>query len=149
MSNHIHEEAFNLLCGELIGRGMSRQVFACHLRDDLVVKSETGHGNFQNVTEWQVWQAVRDTPMAIHFAPCHSISPCGAVLIQSRTRPAGMDEFPRLMPAFLTDFKRTNYGVIVGKKGERKFVCHDYGLHLLLENGMTKRTRLAYWWDES
>ena len=117
MSNHIHEEGFNLLCGELLGRGMSRQVFACHLRDDLVVKTESGHGNFQNVIEWETWQRVRDTPFAVHFAPCHSISPCGAVLIQSRTRPAGLGEFPRLMPAFLCDFKRTNYGVIAGKNG--------------------------------
>ncbi|MDO8742028.1 MAG: hypothetical protein Q7J45_00625 [bacterium] len=147
MSEHIHKEAFNLLCGELIGHGMSRQVFACLLRDDLVVKTESDSRRFQNVVEWETWQRVKDTPMAIHFAPCHSISPCGSVLVMSRTRPAGLDEFPKLMPAFLCDFKRTNYGVIAGKKGATTFVCHDYGTSLLFENGMTKRQRRAHWWD--
>lgn len=149
MTDHIHEEAFNLMCGELLGRGMSRSVFACLLRNDLVVKTESASKKFQNVIEWETWQCVKDTPLAAHFAPCHSISPCGTVLVMHRTRPAGPGDFPELMPAFMTDFKRTNFGVIVGKNGRRSFVCHDYGMHLLIEKGMTKRLKKARWWDES
>ena len=149
MSEHIYKEAFYTMCGESIGRGMSREVFECKLRPDLVVKTESTSGRFQNVVEWETWQRVKDTPFAVHFAPCHSISPCGSVLVMTRTRPAGVDEFPKLMPAFLCDFKRTNYGVIVEKNGSRRLVCHDYGTNLLFENGMTKRTRRAHWWDAS
>jgi hypothetical protein len=45
------------------------------------------------------------------------------------------------MPAFFTDLKRENFGLLLGR-----LVCHDYGVNLLMENGMTKRMRKANWW---
>ena len=40
MNGATYEDAFNLLCGKLLGEGIHRKVFECRLRDDLVVKVE-------------------------------------------------------------------------------------------------------------
>lgn len=143
----VHVEAFDLLCDERIGRGMSREVFSSKLLPDCVIKIEQGAGQFQNVVEWETWQRVRDTPASRWFAACKWISPNGHILIMERTRPPAPSEFPDKVPVFLTDLKRTNYGM-AKSDGEREwFVCHDYGTHLMFEHGMSKRLRKADWWD--
>lgn len=146
----IHRDAFNLLCDERIGYGMSRSVFSSRLLPNCVVKVEDSAGNFQNVVEWETWTRVKDTPASRWFAACHWISPNGSVLVMERTRPATPEEFPAQMPAFLSDFKRTNYGISMlldSKTGRpaNTFVCHDYGTHLMFEHGMTKRMRKVDW----
>lgn len=133
-----HRDAFNMLCDELIGRGMSRATFSSKVLPDCVVKVEDGAGDFQNIKEWELWQAVRHTKFAKWFAPCRWISPNGIVLVMERTTPAW--EFPAEMPVFLTDYKRENYGMLNGQ-----LVCHDYGMHTMLEFGMTKRMRKVEW----
>lgn len=143
----VHVEAFNLLCADQIGYGMSRQVFSSRLLPDCVVKIEQGTGHFQNVIEWETWQRVRDTPASRWFAACRWISPNGQILIMERTRPAAPAEFPDKLPVFLTDLKRTNYGMAKTNGDKEWFVCHDYGTHMLFEHGMTKRLKKAEWWD--
>lgn len=141
-------QAYDLLCDQQLGHGMSRTVFSSKILPDCVVKVEEGSGQFQNVVEWETWQRVKDTPYSRWFAACRWISPNGTILIMERTRPAAPAEFPDKMPAFLCDFKRTNYGMAKSNKGDKEwFVCHDYGTNLLFENGMTKRMRAAKWWD--
>jgi hypothetical protein len=145
-------QAYDLLCDERIGYGMSRFVFSSKLLPDCVVKIEDAAGRFQNIIEWETWQRVKDTDFSRWFAECRWISPNGAILIMERTRPPAPSEFPDKMPAFLCDFKRTNYGMAGsarrnGGAGQEWFVCHDYGTNLLFENGMTKRMRTAKWWD--
>jgi hypothetical protein len=154
MSNNpaMHREAFDLMCGDRLGYGMSRTVYACKLLPDCVVKVEEDSGRFQNVVEWETWQRVRDTPASRWFAACRWISPNGSVLVMERTRPPAPSEFLDRMPAFLCDFKRTNYGMAKaegrhGKPETEWLVCHDYGTHLMFEHGMTKRLRKADWWD--
>lgn len=147
-----YRQAFDLLCDQLLGRGMSRNVFSSKLLPDCVVKVEEGAGSFQNVIEWETWQRVKDTPASRWFAACKWISPNGTILVMERTRPAAPSEFPESMPTFLCDFKRTNYGMAssvtrAGGAGKDWFVCHDYGTHLMFENGMTKRMRKVEWWD--
>lgn len=147
-----YRQAFDLLCDQLLGRGMSRNVFSSKLLPDCVVKVEEGAGSFQNVIEWETWQRVKDTPASRWFAQCKWISPNGTLLVMERTRPAAPSEFPESMPTFLCDFKRTNYGMApsvtrAGGAGKDWFVCHDYGTHLMFENGMTKRMRKVEWWD--
>lgn len=149
-----YREAFNLLCDELIGRGMSRNVFSSALLPDCVIKVEAGGGRFQNVVEWETWQRVKWTPAGRWFAECKWISPNGMILVMERTRPAAPAERPERLPAFLTDTKTTNFGMVpsttrAGKPGPEWFVCHDYGTNLLFENGMTKRTRKVEWTDLS
>ena len=145
-------QAFDLLCDERLGYGMSRQVFSCRLAPECVVKVEEAAGRFQNVIEWETWQRVKDTPASRWFAACRWISPNGTLLVMERTRPPAPAEYPDSLPAFLCDFKRTNYGMAKatdrhGKPDQEWFVCHDYGTHLMFENGMTKRMRKVEWWD--
>jgi hypothetical protein len=135
-------QAFHLLCDEQIGSGIARNVFSSQVLASSVVKVEDRIGSFQNVVEWETWQRVKETEFAKWFAPCEWISGDGSILVMKRTQPAREGEFPKKMPAFLTDFKRTNYGVL-GKR----IVCHDYGLTTMLECGMTKRMKNVNWWD--
>lgn len=126
-----------LFCGEKLGEGVGREVYVYALDETKVIKVETTAHSFQNITEWQVWQEVQHTQYAKWFAPCHWISPCGIVLIQSRTQP--VKKPPEKIPNFFTDLKAENYGRLKGR-----FVCHDYGLNLLVANGLG-RVRMRKW----
>ena len=138
----IHREAFWLMCGEKIGNGIARTVYESRLLPGFVIKVEEDSRSFQNVLEWETWQRVRGTKHEKWFAPCESISAAGTVLVMRKTELARASEYPEKMPVFLTDFKRKNYGMYDGR-----LVCHDYGLTLLVEHGMTSRLRKANWWD--
>lgn len=139
----IGRDFFQLVCGEQIGAGLGREVFELVLNPDLVVKFETGGGSFQNVHEWQVWQSVQFTDHAKWFAPCRKISSCGTVLIQSRTQPVRREELPERIPSFFSDTKIENWGLLDGQT-----VCHDYGTHMMLERGISKRKFKVDWWSE-
>ena len=147
------EEAFNLLCGDKIGYGMSREVFECALLPGYVVKVETDRERFQNIMEWETWRIVSGTASSRWFAECKWISPNGKVLIQERTRPAGLLEFPERIPLWFTDTKRSNWGMARAKNkdgspGKEWLVCHDYGTSLMLQDGTTtKRLKKAEWYD--
>ena len=103
------EEAFNLLCGDKLGYGVSRNVFECTLVPDCVVKVETDPRRFQNVMEWEIWQRVRDTPASRWFAAARWISPNGKILIMERTRPPAATEYLEKVPAWFTDLKRQTH----------------------------------------
>lgn len=148
----IYLEAFNLLCNERIGYGMSRHVFDSLLLPDCVIKVERDAGRFQNVMEWEAWQKLKWTKHSAWFAACHWISPNGRVLVMEKTQRPGPDAFPERLPVYLTDTKRTNYGLSMATdpktgKPATRFVCHDYGTCLLMESGMTSRTRKVDWID--
>lgn len=126
----ITADLFDLICAEKLGEGIDRCVFAHGLDDGLVVKFETcASGRFQNVAEWLLWQhaeaeqVVGRTVLSDWLAPCHSISPNGVVLIQSRTTPAELGDMPAKAPTWLGDYKLSNYGLLNGR-----VVAHDYGL---------------------
>ena len=146
------EEAFNLLCGEQIGYGMSRKVFACKLMPECVVKVEEESIGFQNIMEWQTWDFVRWTKASRWFAACKWISPNGKVLIQERTRPPSDAELVEKVPVWFTDLKRTNWGMAKaqnrdGSDGREWLVCHDYGTSLALQEGtVTKKLKKADWY---
>jgi hypothetical protein len=137
-------DALNLVAGAKIGSGLSRTVYECRILPNCVVKCEDSEDYFQNVLEWQIWQRVKEWPAAARwFAPCRFISPDGKLLIMERTIEPRAKDYPTKMPVFLTDFKRTNYGMIGGK-----LVCHDYGVSLVMEHGFySKVMRRADWWD--
>lgn len=138
----MHKEAFYSLCDALIYTGMSRAVWSSKLLPDCVIKVEETARMFQNVIEWETWQRVKDTPLRRWFAECVSISPSGSVLVMKRTRPAADRDYPIMMPIFLNDFKRRNYGM-TGKN----LVCHDYGISNLMDWGQSKRMVKANWSD--
>ncbi len=134
-----HKEAFWLLAHNRIGAGVAREVWDSRILIDSVIKVEETSRSFQNIAEWQVWESVKHTEFAKWFAPCEHISPCGTVLVMAKTTPA--HKYPDKMPVFLTDLKHANYGMYKGR-----LVCHDYGLHLLHELGMSNRMRKADWY---
>lgn len=142
MNEASFEDAFNLLCGNKIGYGMTRQVFECNLRKDVVVKVESAEvrTHFQNLVEWMVWSRVCGTEFEKWFAPVVEISPNGRVMVMQRTTLIGRSELPTKVPCFFTDLKHANWGMLNGHP-----VCHDYGSHLLMEEGMSKRLKKADW----
>lgn len=128
-------DALGLLISYRIGQGQHRDVYASHVLPDHVVKIERGENRFCNPMEWIIWGQFKDTKWAKWLAPCHSISGCGLVLLQRRCDP--LDERPRLVPSFLADLKRQNWGTIDGRP-----VCFDYGNNAVFELAR-KNTRLV------
>lgn len=111
-NNHIFRQAFNMLCNNKIGSGMSRQVYDSLILPDFVIKVENEAGQFQNIMEWEIWNRVKDTDYSIWFAPCRWISADGSILIMEKTESCRKKHYPEKMPVFFTDFKFANYGWI-------------------------------------
>lgn len=133
----------NYCFGKRLSNGRDREVWEWVPNPKLVAKIETGGRAFQNVLENEVWERVKDTKHARWFAPVAAIAPNGVLLLMHRTVPAANCDFPRKVPRFFTDLKRANWGRLDGK-----LVCHDYGVNLLMEEGMTSKLKVAKWWDE-
>lgn len=139
----IKNDLIKMTCGKLIGSGIYRQVYEYKFNKDLVVKIETADTKFfANIQEYSVWQEVQGTEFAKYFAPCVAISENGLILLQKRTKP--MKKYPKEIPAFFTDTKLQNYGMIKGQ-----FCCHDYASHKLYKVGLTKKMIKADWWTIS
>lgn len=133
LPNTCKEDLVRMICGDYLGGGVARRVFAHGLDPRLVVKVEVQSCSFQNIAEWHAWEDVQHTKWADWFAPCHYISPCGTVLLQSRTKPAGRAFiYPKRLPNFFTDLKPANVGLLKGR-----LVVHDYGLNLLASLGLS------------
>ena len=122
-----------------IGVGASRVVFPLWMdfgkneNKDLVIKIAYEKDVSFNVNEYETWQAVVHTEHSKWFAPVISMSKCGKLLIQKRTEPITIP--PEKIPAYMTDVKLSNWGMLNGKP-----VCHDYGSSgKLLTMGLTKR----------
>jgi len=135
-------DALDLLCGKQLGEGVYRSVFECALRRDWVVKLETQDSDkrtFANVHEWSFWDKYCDqSAVARWLAPCEKLSPDGRILLQQRCDPLPLDyHLPHKLPAFLTDIKRANFGLLDGK-----LVCVDYAF---VDMTPDKRLRVAYW----
>ena len=138
----VEKDFFATFCGERLGSGIAREVFAYLPDPRYVVKIEDVAKSFQNVREWDVWDDAQymDDEIRSWLAPCKTISPAGTVLIQRRTTPVMRHELPDKVPAFLGDLKPENFGKI-GKR----IVAHDYGCHLVCNSGLTKRKVKANW----
>jgi hypothetical protein len=135
-------DAFNLLCGRLIGEGIHRRVFECRVRPDLVVKVEHDENRyFANVLEHKFWADNQHcAKVARWLAPCEYLSLDGRISLQHRADPIGANaELPDKLPAFLTDIKRSNFGLLGGR-----IVCVDYAM--VLQNPSI-RERKADWRD--
>lgn len=141
----VAREFLDLFAGEELGSGAYRTVYAMPRNRNEVLKVETRARSFQNVTEWTLWDRVKDSPYRQWFCPCVAISHSGSILIQCRAVPFTSVEDPKLpkqIPAFFTDSKVENWGLYKGQP-----VCLDYGLTLITEVGLTKRTKKPEWWS--
>ena len=106
-----------------------------------MVKVEVADGYFQNVAEYTVWESVRYIDdLKGWFAPVFRISDNGRFLIQARTKPVDETRLPERVPSFFTDLQPSKWGSLNGR-----VVCHDYGLLLTTEKGLTTRMRKADW----
>ncbi len=149
VSNHfsgtIAQDFFGLMTGEWLGGGIGRGVYVLGTDPTMVVKIETASHSFQNVAEWDVWSEItRGGHKAKKwFAPCYYISPCGIILIQARTRPTDKSRFPKKMPAYFTDLKYQNFGMLDGH-----LVAHDYGYNRFVHLGLTASLREVTWRDD-
>lgn len=120
------EDAFNLLCGKLLGEGIHRTVYECRIRPDLVVKVESAEQrHFANVVESKFYDDHEYVQQIVCWlAPVEYLSPDGRILLQRRCRPiADDDRLPDKLPAFLSDIKRNNFGWLDGR-----LVCVDYAM---------------------
>lgn len=119
-------DAFNLLCGDVLGAGVHRTVYACALMPQWVVKVENTHNRFfANVHEAKFWSDHQWNDRVLQWlAPCGDMSPDGRILLQRRVDPLPFNyELPEKMPAFLADLKRSNFGIF-----EDRLVCVDYAI---------------------
>lgn len=134
------EDCFNMLCGEKLGEGIHREVFACKLRPELVVKIEMQEMRyFANIMEDKFWVDHQNAKgIAPWLAPIEFLSPDGRLLLMRRADPVPSNfKLPDKLPAFLTDVKRSNFGLLDGK-----LVCVDYAF--TIPNPST-RLRKATW----
>jgi hypothetical protein len=118
------EEAYDLLCGERLGEGVYRVVYAHRHDPSLVVKVEKQYRAFCNAREWAYWDEFRHWEKGNRWlAPCVGISPLGTILLQKRTEPVRRsDKLPEEVPSFLDwDLKPANWGWLEGR-----LVLHDY-----------------------
>ncbi len=139
-SSVVSKDLFCMVTGTQLGEGIARDVYRSALIPSQVFKFETRSGSFQNILEWETWEHVKHTKYRRWFAPCHAISPCGTILIQEYARAIETSELPTHIPAFFTDIKQKNWGMLDGRP-----VCVDYGYTLLMEKGMTSKLRKAEW----
>jgi hypothetical protein len=127
--------------GKKLGGGIGRSVFVYELNPRFVIKVE--ERGYQNIIEWELWKLVKDMPPHRRWlAPCRSISGFGSILLMDRTLPAPRSKYPEKMPAWLGDYKYSNFGLLQGR-----LVCHDYGSFVNQSNGVNGKMRKADWWD--
>lgn len=136
----VEKDFFALMTGECLGWGQFRKVYVLATDPRWVIKFETGAQSFSNIVEWNLWNDAQHMHEDVRkwLAPCRMISPCGSILIQRRTTKA--TTFPDKVPAWMTDIKKSNFGMI-----GRQFVAHDYGNNLVANAGLTRRLRKADW----
>lgn len=134
---------FGLICGDRLGYGHGREVFAVKFDPNLVVKFEERDRSFQNVLEWQFWLANENRKEVRKWiAPCVQISSCGTSLIQARTTPIkDLALLPKRIPWWAADTKVENWGMYEGRP-----VMHDYAYTNALD--VTSKLEPAVWWRD-
>jgi len=140
---HLLADFSDFFVGDQIGKGTERLVYEFRLNKDLVIKIDTG-GNFANVSEWDVWNNVKDDKVLSQFlAPCRNISSCGRILLQERTKPVILNDVPLEIPDFFSDVKIQNWGWL-----NKRVVCHDYANHTFFSCQKVKFKK-PHWWSDS
>lgn len=122
-------ETLDMLLGEFVGEGTTRRVHRVFYNSTLVIKiADSSAGRRANFAEFEVWEALRNTPQAKYLAQAHAISAYGAALVMEYVPDCSPGSYS--VPRFLNDIKLSNFG---DRKGQ--IVCRDYALHSLAELG--------------
>ena len=134
----------DLLCGDLIGEGCSRIVYECGYAKSCVVKISKNIDRLSsdNILEWEIWQMVKfmNNDVSKWLAPCMKISDNGRILIQKKTKPLTDKQWNDLkeLPRFLTDVKRSNFGMYNGR------ICtHDYAFTMFRLNIDKRKMKIS------
>lgn len=136
----ISREFRDLMLGKFLGSGVGREVYVFRPDPTFVIKFETGNQSFQNIREWDLWNDLAEQPkLRKWLAPINSISPSGDILMQRRTTPMRKNELPKRVPAFATDLKIQNWGLLDGQP-----VMHDYGF--IRQEALKGKLETAKWW---
>ena len=133
----------DFFCGDIVGEGTERSVYEFRLDPSMVIKIDRSR-QFSNVSEWDVWTNVSHhyPDYAKYLAPCVHISSCGRVMLQMKTTPVERDKLPESIPAFFTDYKIQNWGML-----EDRVVCHDYANHTFFSNKVGMMS--PEWWSDT
>ncbi|MFA9261767.1 MAG: hypothetical protein ACEQSB_00205 [Undibacterium sp.] len=139
----IQEEFNYFMIGRFVGEGQHRYVYEMPSDDKnfvyKIVKNNKAAEGFHNVTEYNVWHELQSTEMGKWLAPCHFISHHGSILVQSRTQVISEHLIPKLVPKFLTDCHKNNWGLYKGRP-----VLHDYGfLCSFIQGAKTSKLRMV------
>jgi hypothetical protein len=126
LSEDSSSDLFGLFCGQEIGRGQYRTVYQHQLEKNRVIKHDTCV-NWSNVHEWSIFCEFQHTPLGKWLAPIYWLSPRGIWMIQAKTTPIKIGNYPKRVPAMFADIKPENWGMWRGHP-----VCHDFGNHSLL-----------------
>lgn len=119
------------LCGEQIGRGTHRTVYANRSNTGLVIKVASGlPGSLaQNRAEWDVWE--RATPEIRRWlAPCVEISVDDMIVVQQRGSPVDRLPYPRSQLPRVLQFRDADLAYQWVRIGDRVCLC-DYGRGVL------------------
>lgn len=139
----VSNDAIQLMCGKLLGKGGSRWVYENRFDKSTVIKLQYGNGlPMQNILEWQVWLNLQHEEAGKWLAPCFMLSNRGHVLVQAKTELISFELYPLKIPCFLTDTKYENFG-----KYQDRFVCHDFGSTLLMTTGSRMKMKKALWYE--
>lgn len=140
-------QVYKCLCGELLGKGVYRDVYVFKKYPAYVIKIERDmtRANFANVTEFRNYIQHKDWKfLSDWLAPCEIINQTGSILIQERVTWDGKrrKDYPKYVPAMFTDLKLKNFGWI----GDR-LVCCDYSFipFYIVKVGKNSM-KYAKWW---
>lgn len=135
-------ELCDFILGDYLGMGISRMVFDYALDKRYVVKIDCSDRN-ANVIEHNIWvEAIQyEKSLQKWFAPCHTLSRCGRVMLQRKCKQVSFDKYPKKIPDFFVDRKYQNWGLL----GD-KVVCFDYAGTILSNLGNYKLVN-ANWWS--
>ena len=144
MTKEVYQDAFNLMCGDLIGKGSSRTVYENRFDPTTVIKVEQNGGIArQNIFEYDAWVELSDEPAQKFLAPILFMSPRGRILVQKKTCTLPHKDYPDKIPRFFADTKYQNFGLLDGE-----FVCHDYAHNSIYEFSYKVVMVKAKWWSE-
>ena len=110
--------------GKYIGAGGCRKVYEHKDNPEWVIKvAKSPRKVVANRSEWNVWQALKDTPEAKYLAPCIEISEDNKWLVQMKAKPATKVFRSEEVRWWMKDFKLVNMGML----GDRLvFVDYDH-----------------------
>ncbi len=129
---------YNESRGEILGKGVYREVAVFKFNPEYVIKFEMnpGTGMFCNVQEFRNYHNYMHTSLHKFLAPIALINETGQLLIQKRV--TFNDKFPNKIPWQFVDIHKKNFGYI-GKQ----FVCCDYAF---LRTGYHPKLRTVKQW---